>query len=125
MIFVILLGGSSSETNKQKILINKLQKRRCRVILDYNVEDTSQAMDILNILSIYDRLYRRKVKFMLKVYQHITNDYISEQSTLRNNVNTSVNLISATACCFFYVSSEMILQTQFKIFRMSGLEQSA
>ena len=62
---------------------------------------------------------------MLKVYQHITPDYISEQFTLRNNVNTSVNLISATACCFIHQSSEIILQTQFKIFRMSGLEQSA
>ena len=37
---------------------------------------------------------------MFKVYQHITPDYISEQFTLRNNVNTSVNLRSATTCCF-------------------------
>ena len=57
-------------------------------------------MDTLKILSIYDRLYLRKAKFMFKVYQHITPDYISEQFTLRNNVNTSVNLRSATASCF-------------------------
>ena len=82
----------------KKIL--RLQKRACGVILDYKVEDSSQAMDTLKILSIYNRLYLRKAKFMFKVYQHITPDYISEQFTLRNNVNTSVNLRSATACCF-------------------------
>ena len=96
--FCNIVWGSSSETNKQKIL--RLQKRACRVILDYKVEDSSQAMDTLKILSIYDRLYLRKAKFMFKVYQHITPDYISEQFTLRNNVNTSVNLRSATASCF-------------------------
>ena len=96
--FCNIVWGSSSETNKQKIL--RLQKRACRVILDYKVEDSSQAMDTLKILSIYDRLYLRKAKFMFKVYQHITPDYISEQFTLRNNVNTSVNLRSSTASCF-------------------------
>ena len=85
--FCNIVWGSSSETNKQKIL--RLQKRACRVVLDYKVEDFSQAMDTLKILSIYDSLY-----------QHITPDYISEQFTLRNNVNTSVNLRSATASCF-------------------------
>ena len=74
--FCNIVWGSSSETNKQKIL--RLQKRACRVILDYNVE----AMNTLKILSIYDRLYLRKAKFMFKVYQHITPDYISEQFTL-------------------------------------------
>ena len=77
-----------------------LQKRACPVILDYYVEDSSQAMYTLQNLSIYNRLYLRKDKFMFKVYQHNTPDYISEQFTLRNSVNTSVNLRSATACCF-------------------------
>ena len=90
--------GSSSETNKQKIL--RLQKKARRVILDYNVKDSSQAIDTFKILSIYDRLYLRKVKCMCKAYQHITPDYISEQFTLRNNVNTSVHLRSVSACCF-------------------------
>ena len=55
-------------------------------------------MATLKILSIHDRLYLRKGKFMFKVYQHNTPDCISEQFTLRNNVNTSVHLRSATAC---------------------------
>ena len=45
-----IVWGSSSETNKQRIL--RLQKRACRLILDYNVEDSSQAMDTLKILFI-------------------------------------------------------------------------
>ena len=53
--FCKIVWSSSPETNKQKAI----QKRACRVILDYNVEDSSQAMDTLNILSIYDRLYLR------------------------------------------------------------------
>ena len=48
--FCNIVWGSSSETNKQKILM--LQKRACRVILDYKVEDSSQAMDTLKILYI-------------------------------------------------------------------------
>ena len=68
--FCNIVWGSYSETNKQKIF--RLQKKACRVILDYNVEDFSQAMDTLKILYIYDRLYIRKAKFMFKVYQHIT-----------------------------------------------------
>ena len=58
----IIVWGSSSETHKQKI--RRLQKRACSVILDYNVEDSSQAMDTLKIISIYDRLYLRKAKFI-------------------------------------------------------------
>ena len=81
--FCNIVWDSSSETNKLKIL--RLQKIACRVILDYKVEDSSQAMDTLKILSIYDRLYFRKAKLMFKVYQHITPNYISEQFTLRNN----------------------------------------
>ena len=68
--FCNIVWGSYSETNKQKSL--RLQKRACRVILVYNVEDFSQAMDTLKIVYIYDRLYIRKAKFMFKVYQHIT-----------------------------------------------------
>ena len=53
--FCNIVCGSSSETNKQKNLM--LQKRACQLILDYNVEDSSQAMYTLKILSLYDRLY--------------------------------------------------------------------
>ena len=89
----------SSETNKHKIF--RYQKRACRVILDYNVDDIHEAMNTLNIMSLYDRLYLRKAKFMFKVANNnMTPTYISENFTLRNNVNTIILLRSATAGCF-------------------------
>ena len=99
-IYVILFWVATLKHISRKFLGYRKEHHHHRVILDYNVEDSSQAMDTLKILSIYDRLYLGKAKFMYKVYQRITPDYISEQFTLRNNVNISVNLRSATACCF-------------------------
>ena len=96
--FCNIVWGSSSESNKLKLF--KLQKRVCRVILDYNVHDVSEAMKSLKIMSIYDRLYLRKAKFMFKIYNNVTATYISEHFTLRNNVNTSINLRSTSAGCF-------------------------
>ena len=94
--FCNIVWGSSSECNKLKIL--RLQKRACKVILDYQVEDSMEAMSSLKIMSIYDRLYLRKAKFMFKVYNNITPSYITENFTIRNNVNTSINLRSSSMC---------------------------
>ena len=44
------------------------KKRACRINLDYNVEYCDEAMRSLKIMSIYDRLYLQKAKFMFKVY---------------------------------------------------------
>ena len=77
-----------------------MQKRAVRVILDYNVENSHEAMKSLNIQSIYDRLFLRKAKFMFKVYHNLTPTYISESFNLRSNLNTSVNLRSMTIACF-------------------------
>ena len=96
--FCNIVWGSSSESNKSRIL--KLQKRVCRVILDYNVDDCDEAMKSLKIMSIYDRLYLRKAKFMFKVYNNEAPRYISENFTLRDNINTSINLRSTSSGCF-------------------------
>ena len=96
--FCSTVWASSCEANKMKIF--KLQKRACRVILDYNVEDSNEAMQSLKILSVYDRLFLRKAKFMFKVYHNLTPTYISENFVLRNEMNMSINLRSATAGCF-------------------------
>ena len=45
--FCNIVWGSTSESNKLKIL--RLQKRAIRVILDYNIENTQEAMKSLNI----------------------------------------------------------------------------
>ena len=98
--FCNIVWGSSSEANKLKIF--RLQKTACRVILDYNVENSNEAMSSLKILSIYDRLYLRKAKFMFKVYNNITPKYITENFTLRKNedTGTSIMLRSSSAGCF-------------------------
>ena len=96
--FCNIVWGSSSESNKLKIF--KLQKRACKVILDFNVNDINEAMKSLKIMSIYERLYLRKAKFMFKIYNHVAPTYISENFTLTNNANTSINLRSASAGCF-------------------------
>ena len=97
--FCNIVWGSSSETNKLKIF--KLQKRACRVILDYNVDDIHEAMKSLKIMSVYDRLYLRKAKFMYKVANNKTPTYITENFTPRNNaINTTILLRSSTAGCF-------------------------
>ena len=80
--------------------IFKLQKRACRVILDYNVEDSNEAMQSLKILSVYDRFFLRKAKFMFKVYHNLTLTYISENYVQRNEMGMSIQLRSATAGCF-------------------------
>ena len=99
LTFVTLYGAAlNSESNKLKIFI--LKKRASKVILDYNVDDSIEAMNSLKIMSIYDRLYLRKAKFMFKVYNSIAPAYISENFTLRNNENTNIQLRLSSAGCF-------------------------
>ena len=92
------MWGRTSETNKLKIF--RLQKRACHVILDYNVEDSQDAMRSLKIQSIYDRFYLRKAKFMFKVYHELTPTYITENFTLHSNANMSLVLRSSASGCF-------------------------
>ena len=96
--FCNIVWTNSCEANKMKIF--KLQKRACRVILDYKVEDSSEALRSLKILSVYDRLFLRKAKFMFKVYSGLTPSYISENFILRNDMDMSISLRSSTAGCF-------------------------
>ena len=96
--FCNIIWGNASENNKLKVF--RMQKRAVRVILDYDVEDTTEAMKSLNILSFCDRLILRKAKFMFKVYHNMTPTYINENFNLRSNLNTSVNLRSMNVGCF-------------------------
>ena len=96
--FCNIVWGGTSEANK--MMIFRLQKRACRVILDYNVDDSEEAMKSLNIHSIYDRVFLRKAKFMFKVFHEKAPVYINENFKLRSNVNNSIVLRSATAKCY-------------------------
>ena len=59
-------------------------------------------MSSLKILSVFDRPFLRKAKFMFKVYNDIAPVYISENFTRRSAVsyNNSVILRSSTSGCF-------------------------
>ena len=58
-------------------------------------------MKSLKIMSVSDRFYLRKAKFMYKVGNNKTPTYIIENFTPRNNaINTTILLRSSTAGCF-------------------------
>ena len=82
------------------MIIFKMQKRACRVILDYNVDDSFEALRSLKILSINDCLFLWQAKFMYKVYHGLTPQYISETFALRNEMDMSIHLRSTAAGCF-------------------------
>ena len=63
-------------------------------------------MKSLEIMSIYDRLCLRKAKFMFKVYNNEAPRYISENFTLRDNINTSINLRSTSSGTEFFKHSK-------------------
>ena len=48
-----IVWGSTSKTNLMQI--EKLQRRACRIILDYNVENIYQSMNELKIMSATER----------------------------------------------------------------------
>ena len=58
--------------------IFRLQKRACKIILDYNVDDVMENMQDLKILTVFDRLYLNKSKFMYKVIRGYVPQYINE-----------------------------------------------
>ena len=78
-----------------------MQKRACRLILNYNVDDSLEAFRSLKILSVYDCLFLSNAKFMYKVYHGLTPQYISENFVLRNESDMSVHLRSTAAGYFF------------------------
>ena len=55
---------------------------------------------------------------MFKLFTNIAHDYISENSTLRNNVNTIINLRSSSATCFIPPKP----RTEYYKHRISGVE---
>ena len=66
--------GNAAKTNL--LQIERLQRRACRVILNYNVDNSHQSMDDLKIMTFSARVFLRKAKFMFKVSNNITSDYI-------------------------------------------------
>ena len=93
-----IVWSSMSKTNLMQI--ERLQKRACRIILDYNCDNVYHSMDNLKIMTISERIFFRKAKFMFKVSKGITPEYINEMFTKQQdnrNANDSLVLRSVTA----------------------------
>ena len=93
-----IVWGGTSPSNLDRIF--RLQKRACKVILDYNVDNIFDSMQDLKILTVFERLFLRKAKFMFKVEKSLTPPYINEMFHLRNQ-NESLPLLRSTASSNF------------------------
>ena len=74
-----IVWGNAAKTNL--LQIKRLQRKACRVILNYNVDDIHQSVDDLRIMTFSERVFLRKAKFMFKVSNNITPDYINSLFT--------------------------------------------
>ena len=58
--------GGTSQRNLDRIY--RLQKRACKIILDYQYENIAISMEELKILNIYERIYlKKKLKLCIKI----------------------------------------------------------
>lgn len=84
-----VIWGNAAKTSLMRI--ERLQRRACRVILNYNVENIHQSMNDLKIMTLSERIFIRKAKFMFKVSNSITPDYINTIFTKRQNADHDGN----------------------------------
>ena len=84
------IWGGTSQRNLDRIY--RLQKRACKIILDYQYENIATSMEELKILNIYERIFLKKAKFMFKISQSLTPEYINEMFHTRplNNILQSL-----------------------------------
>lgn len=85
-----IVWGNTAKTNLMQI--ERLQKRACRIILDYNVNNVYQSMNDLKIMTISERIFFRKAKFMYKISNGLTPEYINEMFSKRQEVNHDGNV---------------------------------
>ena len=91
-----IVWGATTQSNLLRLF--RLQKRACKIILDYNVDNIFESMKDLKIMTIYERIFFRKAKFMYKVSSSITPSYINDMFTRRTTnlalrSSTSINYI--------------------------------
>ena len=71
-----MIWGSTSQSKLDRLF--RLQKRACKLILDYNVEDIFEGLNELKILTVNERIYLRKAKLMFTVANSKTPTYIDD-----------------------------------------------
>ena len=85
--------GGTSQRNLDRIY--RLQKRACKIILDYQYENIAISMEELKILNIYERICLKKAKIMYKISFSLTPQYINEMFHLRPLNDTLQSLRSS------------------------------
>ena len=76
--------------------IERLQKRACKIILDYEYEDIMQSMNDMNIMTINERIFLRKAKFMYKTSNNMCPLYINEIFNRRPSDDVTVPVLRST-----------------------------
>ena len=64
------IWGGTSQRNLDRLY--RLQKRACKIILDYWYENIATSMEELKILNIHEWIFLKKAKFMFKISQSLT-----------------------------------------------------
>ena len=89
-----IVWGNTSQNNLLRLF--RLQKRACKIILDYNVDNIFESMENLKMMTIYERIFFRKAKFMYKVSNSLTPSYISDMFNRRTASPNGLVLRSST-----------------------------
>lgn len=92
------IWGGTSQYNLNRIY--RLQKRSIKIILNYEYDDIGSSMDNLKILSIYERIFLRKAKFMFKISKSLTPQYINQMFSLRA-MNETIESLRSTSIINF------------------------
>ena len=85
----------TSQRNLERLY--RLQKRACKIILDYQYENIADSMEELKILNIYERIYLKRATFMFKISKSLTPEYVNEMFNLRPLNSTLHSLRSLAA----------------------------
>ena len=93
-----LVWGGTSQNNLGRIF--RLQKRACKIILDYNIENSEQSIKDMKILTIFERLFLRKAKFMFKVDRSEAPQYIQEMFN-QQILDDTMPLLRSTMSSYF------------------------
>ena len=117
-----IVWGNTSQNNMLRLF--RLQKRACKIILDYNVDNIFESMENLKIMTIYERIFFRKAKFMYKVSNSLTPSYISDMFNRRTASPNGLVLRSSTTSNYIpNQTKQRNFQTKYVLFRSPHMEQ--
>ena len=77
---ILIIAMPSGEVHVKEILTGYIgcKKGLVKIILDYQYDNITESMEELKILNIYERIYLKKAKFMFKISNSLTPDYLNK-----------------------------------------------